>query len=294
MKQGKSISAAPTGGGTDRTEYDLVMTHDGSFTLYSREYDEHMHSLSGAYEEALLKHVLPSGILERGSDRLAVLDVGFGLGYNILALIDSLSRKNFNGSLSVISLEKDRSLLPYIRRISFPDIRDEAYSFIRGAYMNETVQNSTVRITVMFGDARISARSLPDGSFDAVFFDPFSPSRNPELWSVDFLREMFRLMDSAAVLTTYSSAQQIRGALLDAGFFIGRGPSVGGKREGTLAAKTGVITSLPSSELAALRDDCRSVPYRDESLSGAAQSIVERRRKEMGIMREKQKFEPID
>ena len=57
----------------------LIETGDGSATLFLDEYEQAMHSSSGAYEEAVLKHVIPSGILLKEKKELYVLDVGFGL-----------------------------------------------------------------------------------------------------------------------------------------------------------------------------------------------------------------------
>jgi len=269
----------------DDTSYTIVLTGDGSYTLYMPEYDEHMHSLSGAYEEALLKHVRPSGILNRNKKQLQVLDVGFGLGYNILALIEELSNQRYEGGLSVISLEKERRLLPVLESIQFKNSRDNLYSFIKEAYRNGTARREGTTISILFGDARNTVGPLPDGSCDAVFFDPFSPSRNPELWSVDFFKQIYRIMDDSAVLTTYSSAPQVRAALLEAGFIAGRGPSVGGKREGTLAAKTAVISPLTAGDIAALQGNTRAVPYRDRDLSGDTVLILEHRRNEIRLRR---------
>ena len=269
----------------DDTSYKIVPTGDGSYTLYMPEYDEHMHSLSGAYEEALLKHVHPSGILMQNKKQLQVLDVGFGLGYNILALIEELSKNRYVGRLSVISLEMNRSMLPALESIQFHNSRDNAYAFIKQAYRNGTARREETTISLLFGDARSTVRSLPDESCDAVFFDPFSPSRNPELWSVDFFKQMYRVMKGTAVLTTYSSAPQVRKALLEVGFTVGRGPSVGGKREGTLAAKTGIIAPLAAGDIAALQGSTRAVPYRDRDLSGDKASILERRRNEVRMKR---------
>ncbi|MBN1495797.1 MAG: hypothetical protein JXA07_03455 [Spirochaetes bacterium] len=245
-----------------------------------------MHSLSGAYEEALLKHVRPSGILERETDSLSVLDVGFGLGYNVLALIASLLEVGYKGKLSVVSLERDRKLLPFLEQIVFSDQRDEIYSVIRSAYSKGCLRSNSLSLDILFGDARSFVRSLPDGAYDAIFFDPFSPARNPELWSFHFFREMFRLMNESAILTTYSSAPQVRGALTAVGFIIGRGPAVGGKREGTLASKTDLIAPLSKIDMAALTDNIRSVPYRDEHLSEDPGLILERRKREIRALRE--------
>ena len=149
--------------------------------------------------------------------------------------------------------------------------------------MRPSKGNTSIR--VLFGDARESIRTLTDRQFDAVFFDPYSPSHNPELWSVEFFREIFRLTASRGILTTYSSAPQVRAALMEAGFIIGRGPSVGGKREGTLAAKSTVIASLPEEDIMALVTNIRAVPYRDETLAAGRDEILHRRLAEIKALK---------
>lgn len=269
------------------TGFTMVQTNDGSYTIRLDYYEENMHSLSGAYEEALLKHVYPSGILGVKKEEIHVLDVGFGLGYNILALIMELAHCRFDGRLFVVSLEKERTLLPAMDCIMFHDDKDMMYSFIKNAYAKGIERNDMISVAVHFGDARETILKLNTAIFDAVFFDPFSPSRNPECWSVEFLKEIARLMDDAAILTTYSSAPQIRMAMLEAGFIIGKGPSVGGKREGTLAAKTKVITPLDSDELNALYQNKRSTPYRDTNLFSEKKDIMIQRSEEIRRKKEK-------
>jgi tRNA U34 5-methylaminomethyl-2-thiouridine-forming methyltransferase MnmC len=259
-------------------KYRFIKTADGTLTLYASAYGEQMHSLSGAYEEALLKHVYPSRVLDSHSQSLHVLDVGFGLGYNILALIVECARKGCCGCLSIISLEKERLLSPILDRILFNDDRDVHYSLVKAAYSNGSASRDRVSVRVEFGDARRAVKRLSGIRFDAVFLDPFSPSKNPELWSVEFFRELYRLTADAGIITTYSSAPQVRMAMCEAGFSIGRGPSVGGKREGTIASKGTVATPLRDEEL---RFNPRSVPFRDHTLSDTPDTIRARRRDEM-------------
>lgn len=273
----------------DNPGYTIVRTNDGSCTVYLHEYEEHMHSLSGAYEEALLKHVYPSGILRRDTSSLRVLDIGFGLGYNILALIAELQKTEYRGTLTIVSFEKDRSLLPALHAIEFEETLGNIYRFIQDAYRNGSSHDGNMSISLMFGDARQSVLAMPFDQFDAVFFDPFSPSRNPELWSVDFFSQIHRLMADDAILTTYSSAPQIRAAMIDAGFVIGKGPSVGGKREGTIASKTNVIPVFPPGFIDELHTNIRAVPYRDPDFTSDKETILHRRRKEITLLRAQQK-----
>jgi len=61
----------------------LVKTKDDSYTFYSDEYNEGYHSISGALDEALRKFIEPCKI----KNGMKILDVGFGLGYNVLVWV---------------------------------------------------------------------------------------------------------------------------------------------------------------------------------------------------------------
>ena len=72
---------------------------------------------------------------------------------------------------------------------------------------------------------------------------------------------------------------------MEAGFTVGKAPSLGRKREGTLAAKGPLAEPLGADELARLRREPKATPYRDETLAGARGEILERRRSEMAARR---------
>ncbi len=264
------------------------MTGDGSVTVYSDEYGQTMHSSSGAYDEALRKHVIPSRLMERTDDVLRVLDVGFGLGYNVLALLETFRVSGTSRRVEIISLEKDRSAAPVFSAIRFDDSRDDLYACILRAFHDGSClwEGNTAR--VLFGDARRTLLSVPDGPFfHAVFHDPFSPSKNPELWTVDFFRQVYSRMMTDGTLTTYSAAPQIRGALLDAGFSLLRGPSVGGKREGTIAVKRSAADDVDG-----IRDELKynykAIPYRDPDFCSRREDILSGRIDEMAQARLKE------
>ncbi len=262
-------------------KYKIVKTGDGTLSFYSSDYDEAMHSLSGAYEEALLKHVYPSMVLDFTGERIVVLDVGFGLGYNILALIREFMKSNSDRFLQIISLEKDLSHLPLLERINFNDDRDYIYDSIRMTAQSGSFIAERYSVEIVIGDARDSLKKMDRGDINAVFHDPYSPAKNPELWTVEFFQELRRVTNSNAIITTYSSALQVRRALIEAGFRIGSGPSVGGKREGTLATVSGSIKTLSSGSIANIKKDPRSVPYRDFNLMGTREDILRNRIREM-------------
>jgi len=269
----------------DKNKFSLIQTEDGTSTIYYDEYSEAMHSTSGAYEESLLKHIYPSRILEQSPGEINVLDIGFGMGYNVLALVAELEKINYPGRVNVISLERDRSYLSLLDTIRFNDDRDHIYNDIKRAFSHGEKSRGNISIKIILGDARDSLARLENMEFHALFQDPFSPFKNPELWSLEYFSRIYEITSSTGILTTYSSAPQIRKALIDSGFIIGRGPSVGKKREGTIATKSGVIKPIESNEILELEKNVKSTPYRDLTFQDSREEILERRLEEMRLKR---------
>lgn len=261
----------------------LTPTGDGSLTVHSDEYEQAMHTLSGAREESLLKHVMPSRVLERNEPVLHVLDVGFGIGYNVLVLLEEFRKNRKGRRLEVVSLEMEAPPMETLDAIDFPGPEGELYGIVKTLPRSGRIAGEGFILAMLTGDARNTIRQLPDAGFHAIFHDPYSPSKNPEMWTVEFFRELYRCAVENCVLTTYSSAPRVRRALLDAGFTVGRGPAVGPKREGTLASRGPVAEPLAEDEIAALRSTARGVPYRDPGLISTREEIIARRVDEMGL-----------
>lgn len=259
----------------------IVDTADGSQTLFVPEYEQTMHTLSGAYSEAVIKHVAPSNVLGYDSD-ICVLDVGFGLGYNTLALLCKADDSGFEHKINVTALEKDRSVEKFLSGIKVDDFLQSKFDIIKEVYKTGGYSSKRVVVKLVLGDARASLRSVEPSSFDAVFHDPFSPAKNPELWTTEFFRLLHHAMERNAVLTTYSAAAHVRAAMVEAGFSIGKGPEMKPKREGTVAAvKADRIACFTPKELAEILENKRAVPYRDLTLADEKENILARRRQEI-------------
>lgn len=259
----------------------LITTEDGTSTLFLGEYEQAMHSMSGAYEESLLKHIIPSKILEICDEYIFALDIGFGLGYNVLALINEFISGNKTGKLNIISLEKERYFHEFMNKVKFNDPRDQVYSFIKDVYNSGEGEYYGIKLSILFGDARETLQSLPEKKFHAIFQDPFSPSKNPELWSVDYFLKLNLLLKEHGVITTYSSADHIRRAMMEAELFVGRGPAVGKKREGTIASIMKTNTELTDEEKKIIRENIKSEPYRDRNFNLSREVILDNRLKKI-------------
>lgn len=198
-----------------------VITRDGSITYHNEEYDECYHSKSGALEEAEKKFAEPSNI----KDGMIILDVCFGLGYNSLAAMKKAKR------LKIIGLEKDREILKKIQEI---EIDDCEYEKIKKAAESGYYKDEEAEIKIIIGDAVDTIKKIKV-MFDCVFLDPFSPKKNPELWTEEFLSDVKVKIKKGGVLTTYSCARNVRENLKKAGFRVFDGPRVGRRGPSTIA-----------------------------------------------------------
>jgi len=185
--------------------------------------------------------------MQQQADEFVVWDVGLGAGANPLTLLRQtrdlscplriLSFDNTSGPLEFALGHADQ--LPYFhdyqntvrdllkqKRIEFSDgRRGVTWEFQLGDFPKWCAPGSTRRST-----------SAPD----AVFFDAFSPAKNPSMWTLPLFENLFKLLNPArpCSLTTYSRSTMFRVTLLLAGFFAGRGIPTGLKEETTVAANT--------------------------------------------------------
>jgi len=80
-----------TGSAADADGLRPYPTADGSFSLESARFGEAFHNSAGALNEARAKFSRPAELNRfRRSDRLRILDVCVGLGYNTAVILDEL------------------------------------------------------------------------------------------------------------------------------------------------------------------------------------------------------------
>lgn len=213
-----------------------VLTYDNTETFLNEEAQETYHSQTGAVEEAFKKYVIPCKIKELAlKGEIRIMDCFFGIGYNSAMAITSALEINPECKIEVIALEKDPEIIKKIQKVNPPIGFYENYKRLNLNNLMITKGNVTVKI--FLGDIRETIKSLPEDYFDAVFYDPFSPKKNPEMWSVELFQEAYRVMKNTAILATYSCARMIRENMSAAGLFYDDGPIVGRRGPGTIATK---------------------------------------------------------
>ena len=268
-------------------------TQDGSFTFFSKEFGETFHSRQGAKTEAFLKFADATDLVERSRQPyLRLLDVCYGLGYNTAAALETIWAANPECHVEVHGLELDATvpraaIAPPLIETWSPKVQE----VLKAIAQDRQCHTSQLNARLWIGDARQTIQQLSGFLADAIFFDPFSPSRCPQLWTVEFFRQVAECLSPDGKLATYSRAAAVRSALLEAGLKIGTIPLSKANRmnrshewsQGTVAALKGdrlCPLSLLEQEHLQTR---ASVPYRDPALSDSAEVILARYEQEQEL-----------
>ena len=257
------------------------LTADGSFTFFSEEIGESFHSVQGAKEEALLKFVQPCQLADKAQQPvLRLLDVCYGLGYNTAAALEVIWANNPSCRVELVALELDAAVpRAAITHNLLTDWNQPIPELLEVLATSLQVQTDQFHAQLHLGDARTTIQALRQSKFqaDAIFLDPFSPPRCPQLWTVEFIQQLAGCCATTGRLATYSSAAAVRSTLIAAGFKIGPTLEVGRRQPGTVASFTTIDLSELSTRSQEQLQTRAAVPYRDPQLCDSAHVILHRR-----------------
>lgn len=200
--------------------HEMTLSEDGSYTAYSKEYNEHYHSTrDGALHESLVKHVVPAFSLKEQQDEISILDICYGLGFNTLATLYYYHTNNLKTKLNIYSPELDASLVKSLVDFSYPKEFERYQPIVEALCEVGVYENEDFYIEVFLGDARAYVKKF-EKKFDIVYQDAFSPSVNPMLWTKEYFEDIKRSIKDDGVLTTYSISLATRLALFENNFNI--------------------------------------------------------------------------
>jgi len=204
----------------DDQMHTMVQSSDGSYTAYSKQYEEHYHSTKdGALQESLFKHVIPALDIKKDQGEIILLDICFGLGFNTLATLYYKELKGLNTKLKIYSPELDAQLIESLRNFEYPKEFQKYKTIIEELIEKGFYKDAQISIELFVGDAREYVQRF-DKVFDVVYQDAFSPASNPLLWTKEYFNDIAQAMKNDGLLTTYSTALATRLALYENGFVI--------------------------------------------------------------------------
>lgn len=227
----------------------VVRTREGALAMLDQLTGEVMHPVVGPLPEAERLYIGPSRLEARlrRSDAanhersvLTLLDVGLGAGSNASAAYRLAQRLGPGAHrLEIVSFDRSTDALALAlqaeHRAAFGldgAAGEAAAALLRCAEHDAPAAGWRLRV----GELPATLALQPAASADVVYWDPFSPRANPELWTVEAFRALRRVCGAGATVHTYSGATSTRAALLLAGFWVGTGPEISRGKFATCAA----------------------------------------------------------
>ena len=154
------------------------------------------------------------------------------------------------------------------------------YDYLSRRYKKDDFKAIEKLISLRFyiNDARKSILML-NGLYDCIYLDAFTYTKAPQLWSFEFIAELYKRLAPSGVLLTYSNSAQIRNTLLENKFYVGKIYNEKlNKFIGTIASKDKSKIKYPLNNYEiGLCNTKAGIPYHDPNLSFSKKEILELR-----------------
>ena len=209
----------------DSTPSRLVMTGDGSHTLFDARFDQHYHSIHGSLQESYRIFIeLGLDPLLHTVDEIRVFEMGLGTGLNAL--------------LTWQWAEAHRQPVYYVSIEAYPIAGSEAeqlnYEALVGhsglARIHQAAWGTPVQLspyyTLLKYQTLLQDFSAGGTLFDVIYYDAFAPRTQPQLWTADLFAHVADFTRMGGYLVTYCAKGTVQRALRSAGFRVEklRGP----------------------------------------------------------------------
>lgn len=233
-------------------ERKIIITADGSSTIYLPEWDEPYHSKHGAIQEAyhvFIKHGLEyyyskeelqyySEFSEKSNRVISILEIGFGTGLNAFITAIECEKRNvsigYHGVEAYPVLENDIVKMNYISALNV----EEKASFFEKIHQVSWEETHKITPDFLLTKQNKFFSEIADlNKFNIVYFDAFGARVQPELWTEAIFKKMYDALQPNGILVTYSAKGSVRRALQTVGFTVERLPGPPGKREMLRATK---------------------------------------------------------
>lgn len=216
---------------------EIILTKDGSTSIFLPELNETYHSKFGAIQEA--NHVfIKNGLSLLNDKSVSILEIGFGTGLN--AFITFLEAQKSNQSINYVGVEAypvEMEIVSQLNYVSQLEAKKDQSIFDKIHQCDWEIKNSiTSNYNLTKRNQKIE--DISDLSkFNLIYFDAFGFDVQPELWNDEIFQKMYDALLPKGIIVTYACRTSIKKAMLKAGFFVEKLPGAPGKREMLRAIK---------------------------------------------------------
>ncbi|PKP29687.1 MAG: SAM-dependent methyltransferase [Bacteroidetes bacterium HGW-Bacteroidetes-17] len=218
----------------------LVVTGDGSSTLFLEELNEHYHSTFGAIQES--RHIfIEAGFKyqQKSSKQIKILEIGFGTGLNALLSLDESLKHEVQ--TDYCGIEPYPVKPEFVAALNYGNILKSGVLSTHFIQIHDAAWNRKIKLAPNFIFAKmkdtIENVELPEHYFNLVYFDAFGPDVQSEIWTEKIFKKIYDSMEPGGVLVTYSVKGIVKRALKSSGFTLEKLPGPIGKREFLRASK---------------------------------------------------------
>jgi tRNA U34 5-methylaminomethyl-2-thiouridine-forming methyltransferase MnmC len=222
------------------SEKRLLITEDGSHTIYLPEIKETYHSTHGAIRESehvFIRHGLKYA-QQQGKKNIKVFELGFGTGLN--ALLSWIYAVRNQISINYHTIEAYPLTREDTEVLNYTSLIDAANATDKFDKIHQCAWNEVVGLSPCFQLQKIEQLMQgfrTDMQFDVCYFDAFAPSKQAEMWEIAVLEKVNNLLVPQGVLVTYCAKGQLKRDLKSLGFEVESLPGPPGKKEMVRAVK---------------------------------------------------------
>ena len=218
----------------------IILTEDGSKTLFNETIGEHYHSTRGALQES--KHVfLQAGLVHATTlfpqQEISILEVGFGTGLNFLVSMDYALEQQipmqYTGIEAFPITDSELQATDYQQYVS-PEVW-KAFSENYSTCIDRRVELIPGYSLEVIKKQLANVQSLK--SYDLVYYDAFSLQYQPEMWSNEIIEHTASFLRPGGVFVTYAITGNLKRALTSFGFKVEKLVGAPGKRQMLRATK---------------------------------------------------------
>lgn len=236
----------------EEPRWEVVTTRGGARAMLDRKAGEVMHPVVGPWVESERLYCEPARLAARllageatgstGAEAgpLVLFDVGLGAGSNASAawrLSEALPASARR--LEIVSFDHRLDAFALAARPEHAaDFGLDGAAGVAARALLAVGRHETARTgwRLVHGELPAALDLEAAEAADVVFWDPFSPRANPDLWTLAAFTALRRRCGAGATVHTYSGATAVRSALLLAGFAVGVGEPTGKHKAATCAS----------------------------------------------------------
>ena len=219
----------------------VIPTNDSSKTIYNAKLKETYHSINGAVTESI--HVYINAGLKyfynkNTGNKIKILEIGLGTGLNVILSVQKIMQLK-NTLIHFTSLEPfplSKNIIKQLNYLSF--IEKKLIPIFEKIHSSSFENNIELLENFIF---QKTMKKIEDFStkekYDIIFFDAFAPSKQPEIWKIENLKKLYKLMKSKSILVTYCASGQFKRTLKKVGFDVEVLEGPPGKKEIVRASK---------------------------------------------------------